>query len=139
MKLRSHVVASIMFSTLFFLVFKSWTIAVVSFFSGVLIDCDHILDYFWEFRKRLRVKELFDAHYNGKISFSGVMLHSWELLFLLNIYAFIISCNLWAIGVALGLTQHVALDQIFNKSNRLSYFFLWRLKNKFNAKVMFTK
>jgi hypothetical protein len=44
MELRSHVIISVIFSTLFYLVFKSWTIAVSSFFSGVLIDCDHVFE-----------------------------------------------------------------------------------------------
>jgi hypothetical protein len=105
MKLRAHVIASIMFSTLFFLVFKSWTIAVVSFFSGVLIDCDHIIDYFWEYRKRFVVKEFFDVHYNLKILFFLVIFHSWELLIPLNLYAFLVSDNLWIIGITLGFTN----------------------------------
>jgi len=78
MKLRSHVIASIIFSTLFFVVFKSWKIAAVSFLSGILIDVDHVFDYFWEFRKRLIVKEFFDVHHNGKILFFMVIFLSLE-------------------------------------------------------------
>ena len=136
MKLRSHVIASIIFSTLFFMVFKSWKIAAVSFLSGVLIDIDHVFDYFWEFRKRLIVKEFFDLNYQGKTFFLMIVFHSWELLALLSICAFLMSWNPWAVGVTIGFTQHIVLDQIFNKSKRLAYFFLWRLKNGFRIKKM---
>ena len=138
MKLRSHVFASIMFSTLFFLVFKSWTIAVVSFISGVLIDCDHIIDYFWEYRKRFIVKEFFYVRYYGKALFCMAIFHSWELLALLSICAFSMSWNPWILGVTIGLTQHIILDQIFNEDIiSLKFFFFWRLKNGFNAKEIF--
>ena len=138
MELRSHVIASIIFSTLFFVVFKSWTIATVSFFSGVLIDIDHVFDYFLEFRKRFEVKEFFDVHHNRKILFFMAIFHSWELLALLSICAFLMSWNPWIVGTIIGFTQHIILDQIFNKNfNRLIYFFFWRMKNGFNMKRMF--
>ncbi len=138
MKLRSHVIASIIFSTMVFLIFKSWIIFTSSLISGVLIDCDHIIDYFWEFRKRFRVKEFFDVHYKRKILFFMVIFHSWELLALLSICAFSMSWNPWIVGITIGFTQHIILDQTFNKyPNRLKYFFFWRLKNGFNAKEIF--
>ncbi len=139
MKLKSHFLISIIFSTLFFVIFKSWKISVSSFLSGVLIDCDHIIDYFWEFRNRFSVKEFFDVYYNGKSLFSMIVFHSWELLALLSICAFSMSWNPWIIGATIGFTQHIVLDQIFNKPSRWTYFFFWRLKNDFNMKKMFPK
>jgi len=138
MKLRSHVIASIIFSTLFFVVFKSWTIATVSFFSGVLIDIDHVFDYFLEFRKRFEVKEFFDVHHNRKILFFMAIFHSWELLALLSICAFLMSWNPWIVGTIIGFTQHIILDHIFSaKPKRLKYFFFWRLKKGFGVNKMF--
>jgi len=80
---------------------------------------------------RFSVREFFSIHDNEKMLFSMLILHSWELLVLLNIYAFLISGNPWIIGISIGFAQHVVLDQIFNKPNRFTYFFFWRLKNKF--------
>ena len=138
MKLRSHVIASIIFSTLFFVVFKSWTIATVSFFSGVLIDIDHVFDYFLEFRKRFEVKEFFDVNHNRKILFFMAIFHSWELLALLSICAFLMSWNPWIVGTIIGFTQHIILDHIFSaKPKRLKYFFFWRLKKGFGVNKMF--
>ena len=137
MKIKSHVLVSIIFSTLLFMVFKSWKIAVSAFLSGVLIDCDHIFDYFWEFRKRLIIKDFFDVYHNEKMLFFMVIFHSWELLVLLSIGAFSMSWNPWIVGVTIGFTQHIILDQIFNKTNRQTYFFIWRLKNGFKMHKRF--
>ncbi len=137
MKLKQHITISLFFSAFLFAVSKSWIISTSSLISGVLIDCDHIFDYFWEFRKRFRVKEIFDAYHNEKILFHMKMFHSWELLALLSICAFSMSWNPWIVGVTIGFSQHIVLDQIFYKRNRWIYFFFWRLKNGFNMKKMF--
>jgi hypothetical protein len=145
MKLKHHITISLFFSAFLFAISKSWIIFTSSLISGVLIDCDHIFDYFWEFRNRFSVKEFFDVYYNGKMLFSMIVFHSWELLALLSICAFSMSWNPWIIGTTIGLTQHVVLDQIFNKPSRCYkpsrwiYFFFWRLKYGFNMKKMFPK
>ncbi len=145
MKLKSHFFLSIIFSTLLFVIFKSWKISTSAFLSGVLIDCDHIIDYFWEFRNRFSLKKFFDVYYNGKMLFSMIVFHSWELLVLLSICAFLMSWNPWIIGATIGFTQHIVLDQTFNKPSRCYkpnwwiYFFFYRFKNDFNMKKMFPK
>ena len=137
MKLKHHITASIIISALLLAISKSWIIFTSSLISGVLIDIDHVLDYFWEFRKRFRLEEFFSTHRNEKAFFCAIILHSWELLFPLNIYAFIISGNSWIIGIAIGFTQHVVLDQIFNTVYWSTYFFFMRFKNGFDVKKIF--
>ena len=138
MKLKHHITASIILSAFLFAVSKSWIIFASSLISGVLIDIDHVLDYFWEFRKRFEVKEFFDVHHNRKILFFMAIFHSWELLALLSICAFLMSWNPWIVGTIIGFTQHIILDQIFNKNlNRLMYFFFWRMKKSFNMNKIF--
>ena len=63
MKLKHHITASIILSAFLFAVSKSWIIFGSSLISGVLIDIDHVLDYFCEFKKRFYVKEFFDVHH----------------------------------------------------------------------------
>ena len=138
MKLKQHITISLFLSAFLLVVSKSWIIFTASLISGVLIDIDHVLDYFLGFRKRFRVKEFFDACYNGKILFIMVIFHSWELLALLSICAFAMRWNPWIIGITIGFTQHVVVDQVFNKPNKWSFFFLWRLNNSFNAKKMYS-
>ena len=138
MKLKNHITASLIISAFLFAISKSWIIFTSSLISGVLIDIDHVLDYFCEFRKRFNVKEFFDVHYNRKVLFFMVIFHSWELLALLSICAFLMSWNPWIVGTIIGFTQHIILDHIFNaKAKRLKYFFFWRLKKGFGVNKMF--
>ena len=67
----------------------------------------------------------------GFFSFLGILLIALPVGFL----GFMINP---IIGITLGFTQHVALDQIFGKHNGLVYFFIWRLKNGFSVKRIFT-
>jgi hypothetical protein len=139
MKIKNHITTSIIISALIFAISKSWIIFTSSLISGVFIDIDHVIDYLLEFRKRFRVNEFFDAYYNDRTLFTMIIFHSWELLIPLNFYAFLISGNPWIIGIAIGFTQHVALDQIFNHPNGWVYFFFWRVKKGFNLKKMYPK
>ncbi len=139
MKLKHHITASIILSAFLFAISKSWIIFASSLISGVLIDIDHVLDYLWEHRMHFRVKEFFDVYHNKKILFFMVIFHSWELLALLSISAFIVRWNPWIVGTIIGFTQHIVLDQIYYKPNKWNYFFFWRLKNNFSFKKMCSK
>lgn len=137
MRLKQHMTISLFFSALLFGITKSWIIFTSSLLSGVLIDCDHVLDYLVKFRKRFSLKEFFDLNYNHKMQFVMIIFHSWELLVPFGFYAFFISGNPWIIGISIGFTQHIVLDQIFNKPNRWTYFFFWRLNKGFNKQRIF--
>jgi hypothetical protein len=54
----------------------------------------------------------------------------------LSIYAFVMRWNPWIVGTTIGLTHHIVLDQIFNKLNKWTYFFFWRLKKDFSIEKM---
>lgn len=137
MKVRYHISVSIIFSAILFAIFKSWIIFTSSLISGVLIDLDHILDYYMQYGINLRIKRFFEVCHNLKIPRLFLIFHSWELLVLLSICAFLMSWDPWMVGTVIGLTQHLILDQIFNKSKRWSYCFLWRMKHGFDIDKIF--
>ena len=137
MRLKQHITISLFFSAFLYMIFKSWIIFGSSLISGVLIDIDHILDYFMAYGINIQIKQFFEVCHNLKIPRVRLIFHSWELLFLLSIYAFVMRWNPWIVGTIVGFTQHIALDQIFNKSNKLSYSFYWRLKKGFRLKRCF--
>ena len=137
MRLKQHITISLFFSAFLYMIFKSWIIFGSSLISGVLIDIDHIFDCFMEHGINIRIKQFFDVFHNHKMSRAWLIFHSWELLFLLGISAFIVRWNPWIVGTVVGFTQHIVLDQIFNKSNKLSYSFYWRLKKGFRLKRCF--
>ena len=137
MKLKQHITTSIFFSAFLFAISKSWIIFGSSLISGVLIDIDHVLDYFLVYGINIRIKQFFDVCHTQKILRVWLIFHSWELLFLMGISAFIVRWNPWLVGTIVGFTQHIILDQLFNKTNKWTYSFFWRLKNDFSMKKCF--
>lgn len=117
MKLKSHITVSIIFSAFLFAISKSWIIFTSSFIGGVLIDIDHILDYSREHGIDLRIKQFYERFHRKEVTRVWIILHSWELLLLMSICAFLMGWNPWIVGTIIGLTQHIILDQIFNKLN----------------------
>ena len=137
MKLKQHITISLFFSAFLYTISNSWIIFSSSLISGVLIDIDHILDYFMAYGINIRIKQFFEVCHNLKIPRVRLIFHSWELLFLLSICAFVMRWNPWIIGTIVGFTQHIVLDQIFNKPHKLTYFFFWRLKKDFSLQRCF--
>ena len=134
MNLKNHITVSLIFSAFLFAISKSWTIITSSLIRGVLIDIDHILDYSREHGIDLRIKQFYERFDRKEVTRVWLILHSWELLFLMSICAFLMSWNPWVVGMIIGLTQHIVLDQISNKINKWAYFFFWRLRNDFSIK-----
>ena len=137
MKLKQHITISLFFSAFLYAISKSWIIFGSSLISGVLIDLDHILDYFMAYGINIRIKQFFEVCHNLKIPRVRLIFHSWELLFLLSICVFLVGWNPWIVGTIVGFTQHIVLDQVFNKPNKWTYFFFWRLKKGFSSKRCF--
>jgi len=136
-KLKQHITISLFFSASLYTISNSWIIFSTSLISGVLIDIDHILDYFMAYGINIRIKQFFEVCHNLKIPRMRLIFHSWELLFLLSICVFLVGWNPWIVGTIVGFTQHIVLDQVFNKPNKWTYFFFWRLKKGFSSKRCF--
>ena len=135
-----HVIASAITSAAFYCVNPSLPATAGCFLSGIFIDLDHVVDL-WVHKKKLffTVKELFrfcEVEKEGKLR---LWLHSYELLFLFwaAIYVFHLG-SLW-IGIALGLTVHMILDQIFNPVKPLVYFLAYRIRHNFSRECTFNE
>jgi len=65
-----------------------------------------------------------------------LVLHSYEILIALWSAIFIFSLsNFWK-AIAVGLTQHMILDQITNPISRLGYFFTYRIARGFDKELI---
>lgn len=98
--------------------------------AGVLIDLDHLIDYFIYYKRGFDLKKFFRNHclVSGKMY---VFLHSWELVLII----FVLGGALGSYGVlifAAGLAVHVLSDSIMRR-NALLYFFLYRAVNGFDT------
>src|SRR6266508_2297664 len=81
---------------------------------GFLIDLDHVFDYVVFERQRDLRPAAFLRHYlEGRVRRVVLPLHSYELLALLVLMAWLSNCE-WLWGYGLGMALHLPLDIIFN-------------------------
>lgn len=63
-------------------------------------------------------------------------LHSYELIIFLWLAIYIFKLpDIWT-AIAIGMTQHLILDQITNPVNRMGYFISYRIKNRFEKEAI---
>lgn len=135
-----HVMISGGVSAVFALWAKSWGAVLACFFSGILIDLDHHLDY-WMITKKIpwSYKKLVDFFVHRQHRKVYLFLHSYEMLTVLWLSIFYFDLNAVWIGMAVGFTTHILCDEFANPLKPLSYFFVYRLRNGFERKHFFKK
>ena len=102
---------------------------------GWLIDIDHVIDFLLLNNKgSLNVKVFLSGSYFQKFQKIFIIFHSYEITFLLFVFSVLIDQNIFY--VALAHFFHLLQDQIFNKVRIFSYFFIYRLINKFNINAV---
>ena len=137
MRVEHHAAVSTVFSALLLGVFHSWPLALGAFLTGVFMDVDHLLDYFFHFGLRLDVKRFFQASYERQYKRVFIILHSWEWLPGFVLLAWWTGWNPWGLGLLLGWIQHMALDQIVNRPRRMGYFLIGRYQVNFDHDLCF--
>lgn len=106
--------------------------AAASFLAGVLIDADHFLDYFLNRGFSYNLMEIYEVLDKSRIKKIFLILHSYELLAIFWVSIFLIPLNSLCLAMAIGFTQHIFFDQIFNPVNSRAYFLSYRIINKFD-------
>jgi hypothetical protein len=137
MKLKHHIVASVLISGVLYSIFKSWGITMASLFTGIFIDLDHGIEYFIEFGKKFNIKNFFGYFYERQCRKAFLVFHGWEWFIILGAVVIMTNWNPFIIGILIGYGQHLALDNLFNNSQKWGYFLLWRWKNDFDYKKIF--
>jgi len=111
--------------------------------AGVLIDIDHIFDYILNHGFTFSPKKFYI--YCMVCRFKRILLvfHSYELLAVIWAAIFALSLGRLWVAVAIGLTLHLAMDQIRNVNRRKVdpriYFFTYRLMNGFETRKLLRK
>jgi hypothetical protein len=148
MKTTQHAMTSVLISGALYAIFRSWELTVGSFLSGVLVDADHIIDYWVVHGLRFDVKQF--LFYFDEKNFQNreklfFILHGWEWLGMLAVVACLTNWNQWITGLMIGYGQHMVLDEFRNNMNfRLRPYFwgyslLWRWKKGFDFKTSFIR
>ena len=114
--------------------FRSAWCGFLSFAAGVLIDLDHLFDYCYSHPATLDPRKVYSACLDMNLKKWFLLLHSYEVLalFWLAIIVFSLS-NAWK-AVAIGFTQHMFFDQLFNPINPYGYFLTYRIMKKFDKR-----
>lgn len=139
MKARYHAVSSVAFGIGFWVVTRDFKASLVCLLSGVLIDLDHLIDFYIHNRIKLEnpleaYRRLCDWCLGLKFEVIYIFLHSLELILILWFCVIVFKWGNYGIAVALGFTQHMVLDIVYNRRKFIppkGYFFLYRMKKGF--------
>jgi hypothetical protein len=121
-----------------YLVYKIWsrlyTSLVAALIGGVLIDLDHLIDYYIAFGLNFRLDHIisgFEFLKNEKIY---LFFHAWEYVAIFMILAFFLknkSIKSIFLGLAMGILLHLVVDIYLNGMTYNSYLLTKRIKNNF--------
>ena len=106
----------------------------LSFFAGsIIIDLDHLIDYFLYHGFRFSLKRFLSLEYlrSEKVY---IVLHSWELVFLLFAASavFDLTCLFF---FSLAMAIHLLLDTV-HRVKPLFYCLIYRARHKFDARYL---
>jgi len=120
--------------------YRSFPCAAATFATGVFLDADHLIDYCYSRRTfTFSLRKVYEACEECTLSKLIFAFHSYELVAFLWIAIVIYAPGRLWVAVAVGLTQHLILDQITNPVNPMGYFFTYRLAHGFRSEHILRK
>lgn len=140
-KPTAHIIWSLAISSCLGACFHSLSSFLVSFLAGIFIDVDHVIDYYVNEKVTLNLRKMYVWCARQKHKFVYIWFHSIELIIILWIIITVFRLGLFWIALAVGLTQHLILDIIFNHAivNNYAYFLTYRISKGFNKSYIFKK
>ncbi|MCX5716069.1 MAG: hypothetical protein NTV07_04305 [Candidatus Omnitrophica bacterium] len=131
MKLKNHVISSGIVGSTVYLITGSPAGAIASVAAGILIDTDHIIDYYLNFGFSLNLRKIYLVINSYKLNKIYIFLHSFELLAAFWLVTFLIPLSMVYFAIGVGLTLHILLDQICNPVMPRAYFLTYRIAHGF--------
>jgi hypothetical protein len=138
MRASGHGAVSLLAGGAAWLVFDSFAAAAACLISGLLLDVDHLLDYFLHQPRSNTLGDLVDVCENCRLRKVILPLHSWELVLpVLLAAAMLPGQRLLLIGLVIGLCLHLLADQLSNPVTGGAYFFIHRWRKGFRRSAFF--
>lgn len=144
-----HLICSTALAAAEYAVTKDKALSITSFFSGFMVDIDHLVEYkAYLKKKRWNWKEFFSGSYFDKKGTICVLFHSWELAIAAGIGSIALPLcgkNRKSLaqsivqGFFLGYTSHLILDFFGNDLKKPGYFWMYRYKNNWSIKKLLAK
>lgn len=116
---------------------------IAGFLGGVLIDLDHLIDYFLAFGPRFNLGYFLQGYQFLKSDKIYVLFHGWEYVALLAGLGLMIRSNLWLksaiLSISLAAFFHLVVDVNINKGMTFSgYSIVCRVANGFDIEKIVT-
>ncbi len=112
MKIQAHIIYSCGLSGILFFIIQSWLISVSTFISGILIDIDHLVDYFINEKQiKFDIKDFFYKCENNKLLTAVLPFHSYEFILLLILISYFVKDSILT-GISIGFSIHLLIDVI---------------------------
>lgn len=129
-----------------FLVWRIWKKPVLSYLfsiiGGVLVDLDHLIDYYIAFGWNFKISYFLKGYQFLENERIYVLFHGWEYVVILAILL-IITTNKTSksiiLALTLGLLLHLSADVMLNNIPIRSYSLVYRIKNKFSIQKLVDK
>ena len=140
MKPVQHVILSTGVSVLFWLWLKSLPATIVCFLSGIFIDIDHHLEY-WFVKKKFpwNYRELEKYCCEEFLERIYLIFHAYEWLVLLWAAIYIFDLDVVWVGLGVGLTTHLIADVLCNPIQPLGYSIIFRASRGFCGRRILTE
>jgi len=121
-----------------FIVWRLWQEPIAAFLSavlgGVLIDLDHLAEYFWLLGFNFKLDDfVLGIQYTSNNKFY-LLFHGWEYVMIIVFLAAIIknhTVKSACLALALGMFFHLSIDVMVNHIPAKSYSIIYRVKNDF--------
>ena len=134
----AHIISTFAISGLVYFVLKSAVSFFASLAAGILIDVDHILDYYIQQGVTLKIKNIYLWAIEKRCELVILCFHYLELLFILWIIISLFKLGIFWTAFAIGITQHMILDLLLNRDiNVYGYFLTFRMIKRFRKENIF--
>ena len=134
MKPEYHALISLAVASVFYLLTHSLTASAFVILVGVFMDFDHFFDLsMTRGRLTFNPKTLLDYSYNQRYRRLFLVVHSVELIPIIFLLGGILFGKMITYGILVGFISHIITDYATNGVKPFSYFFTYRLLNKFDV------
>ncbi len=113
MKPPGHALVSLPIGAVVWAATKSPYSMLAAFLTGVMLDLDHLVEYYWWFVRGDNTRVFY-------------FFHSYELVVPAALAGYFSGWDPLVVGASAGFLGHLAADQIVNPMRPLAYFFTYR-------------
>lgn len=139
-----HIIVSLSLGAIISVFTKSTVAGLLCFFSGFLVDVDHVLDYVVnEGPKNFSLKNIYRTcrklpfqKEKSRLKKVYLVFHSWEAVIIIFI-GYLLFKNKYILAIAVGYTSHLFLDVWTRAFHPMAYFISYRYRKGFSPVKLF--